>query len=191
MITLNAAHFSASKPNSSVARIKCPVEETGRNSVIPSTMPRMMAMIRIGTSAGRRQVDLVAGELTAFVKAAEPFVRDRGERRRPDPERRQARSAVRGDIVLAEHQPLVAGQRRARQPAEARQQAREHVGKLDDVAFLAGELEDRQMQLLHRHNLRSANLIGLGAISAGFERGLAIAKPRSRTKTGWNFRSAA
>ena len=30
MMTLNAAHFSASKPSSSVARIKCPVEETGQ-----------------------------------------------------------------------------------------------------------------------------------------------------------------
>jgi len=48
MMTLKAAHFSASKPRSSVARIRWPVEETGRNSVTPSTMPRMIAIKRIG-----------------------------------------------------------------------------------------------------------------------------------------------
>jgi hypothetical protein len=48
MMTLNAAHLSASKPSSSVARIRCPVDETGRNSVTPSTMPRMMAIRRMG-----------------------------------------------------------------------------------------------------------------------------------------------
>ena len=40
---LNTSHSDWSKPSSSVARIKCPVEDTGRYSVIPSTMPRMMA----------------------------------------------------------------------------------------------------------------------------------------------------
>jgi hypothetical protein len=44
MITLNADHLSASKPSSSVARIRCQVEETGMNSVTPSTMPRISAI---------------------------------------------------------------------------------------------------------------------------------------------------
>src|SRR5690606_39357529 len=42
--TLNIAHCAASYPNSSEARIRCPVEETGTNSVRPSTMPSRMAV---------------------------------------------------------------------------------------------------------------------------------------------------
>src|SRR3954453_5992221 len=97
MMRLNAAHFSGSKPSSSVARIKCPVEETGRNSVTPSTMPRMIAISRIGIGLGvpcsgcGGQIDPPAGELAAFVEAAEPFIADRGERRRLDPESLQSR----------------------------------------------------------------------------------------------------
>src|SRR5260370_42201027 len=102
MITLNAAHFSASKPSSSVARIKCPVDDTGRNSVTPSTMPRMMAMIRTGTSTGRRQLGGPRGELAAFAEAAEPFVADRGERRRLDPERLETKRAFGHHIVFAQ-----------------------------------------------------------------------------------------
>src|SRR3954453_6551678 len=111
MMTLNAAHFCASKPRSSVARIRWPVEETGRNSVTPSTMPRMMAITRIGTSVGRRQVDPAAGELAAAVEAAEPFIGNRGERRRLDPKCLEARGAVGCYIVALEHQPLVTGER--------------------------------------------------------------------------------
>src|SRR4051812_40890761 len=118
MMTLNAAHFSASKPSSSVARIKWPVEETGRNSVTPSTMPRMMAMIRIGTSAGRRQIGPVARELAALAEAAEPFVGDRGQRGRLDPERLEPRMFARRHIVALEHEPLIAGQRRPGDPAQ-------------------------------------------------------------------------
>jgi hypothetical protein len=33
-------------PSSVPARIRCPVEETGRNSVTPSTMPRRMTVRR-------------------------------------------------------------------------------------------------------------------------------------------------
>ena len=44
MTTLNTFQVSASKPSSSVARIRWPVEETGMNSVRPSTMPRRMAV---------------------------------------------------------------------------------------------------------------------------------------------------
>src|SRR3954451_751424 len=102
MMTLNAAHFWALKPRSSVARIRCPVEETGRNSVTPSTMPRMMAITRIGTSVGRRQVDPAAGELAAPVEAAEPFVSNCGQWRRLDPERFQPRGAARRHIVALE-----------------------------------------------------------------------------------------
>src|SRR3954449_11001103 len=94
MMTLNAAHLSASKPSSSVARIRWPVEETGRNSVTPSTMPRMMAITRIGTSVGRREVDSASGELAAAVEATEPFIGNRGQRRGLDPERFQARGAA-------------------------------------------------------------------------------------------------
>src|SRR3954469_23206416 len=108
MMTLKAAHFSASKPSSSVARMRCPVEETGRNSVTPSTMPRMMAISRIGTSVGRGQVDPPPGELAAAVKTAEPFVADRRERRWIDPERLKPRQLPRRHIVPLEHQPLVA-----------------------------------------------------------------------------------
>src|SRR5262249_4442257 len=36
-----------SRPKSRLARIKCPVEEIGRNSVKPSTTPRMMACSRV------------------------------------------------------------------------------------------------------------------------------------------------
>src|SRR4249919_422999 len=99
MMTLNAAHFSASKPSNSVARIKCPVEETGKNSVTPSTMPRMMAMIRTGTSAGRGQAGRPCGELAALAEPAEPFVADRGQRRRPDPESLEPGRALGHDIV--------------------------------------------------------------------------------------------
>src|SRR5437868_3149615 len=119
MMTLKAAHFCASKPRSSVARIRWPVEETGRNSVTPSTMPRMMAITRIGTSVGRRQVDSAAGELAAAVKAAEPFVGNRGQRCRLDPERLQPGGVGARHIVALEHQPLVAGERSPRHPAES------------------------------------------------------------------------
>ena len=42
--TLNTAQVAASYPNTSEARIRCPVEETGRNSVSPSSMPSRMAV---------------------------------------------------------------------------------------------------------------------------------------------------
>src|SRR3954463_7972435 len=128
MMTLNAAHLSASKPRSSVARIRCPVDETGRNSVTPSTMPRMMAISRIGTSVGRGQVDPPPGELAAAVVTAEPFVADRRGRRWIDPEHLKPGKVARWHIVALEHQPLVAGQRRSGKPAELRQQAPGDVG---------------------------------------------------------------
>src|SRR4051812_2541520 len=108
MMTLNAAHLSASKPSSSVARIRWPVEETGMNSVTPSTMPRMIAIKRIGMAAGRPgsvargQINSPPSELAALVEAAQPFVADRGKRRRLDPERFQAGRADRRDIVALE-----------------------------------------------------------------------------------------
>src|SRR5690348_16455517 len=140
MMTLNAAHLSSSKPSSAVARIRCPVEETGRNSVPPSTMPRISAIRSRGTSAGRGQIDPPSGELAAAVESAEPFVADRGERRRLDAERLQPRRARRRDIVALEHQPLVARQRRARKPAEPGEQAGEEVGHVDDLRVLLRDL---------------------------------------------------
>src|SRR5438067_9762938 len=87
MMTLNAAHLSASKPSSFVARIKWPVEETGRNSVTPSTMPRISAISRMGICsggpvlAGGGQMNSAGGE-PGFAVPAQPFARDGGERRR-------------------------------------------------------------------------------------------------------------
>src|SRR6476469_9621178 len=117
MMTLNAAHFSASKPSSSVAKIKCPVEETGRNSVTPSTMPRMSVIRRIGMSwasglVGGGQVEAAARKAIA-AETAEPFAADRGERSRPDPERLEPRMIAAGDAAALKHQPLVARQRGA------------------------------------------------------------------------------
>src|SRR6185369_11311252 len=114
MMTLNASHLAESKPSSSVARIKCPVEETGRNSVTPSTMPRIMAMIRIGMSAvgpgsvGGGQMNSPAGEPVAR-KEAQPLAGDRRQRGRLDAERFQSRMLARGNAAALEHQPLVAG----------------------------------------------------------------------------------
>src|SRR3954454_9621958 len=96
MITLNAAHFSASNPSSSVARIKWPVEDTGRNSVTPSTMPRMIAISRMGMSGlgpglgDGSQMNSPAGELATRAETVEPFPGDGGERGRLDPERAEA-----------------------------------------------------------------------------------------------------
>src|SRR5215212_8740216 len=116
MMTLNADHLAASNPSSSVARIKWPVEETGMNSVTPSTMPRMMAISRIGTSGGG--LHRAAGSEAVAAEAAEPFGRDRRQRRRLDAERIEPRCALRRHIVPLEHQPLIASERRAWQPAE-------------------------------------------------------------------------
>ena len=73
--------------------------------------------------SGGGQVNSPAGEALPL-EAAEPFVADRGERRRVDPERFEPGQLGRRHIVVLEHQPLVAGQRRAGQPAEPRQQRR-------------------------------------------------------------------
>ena len=42
---LNVVSAGPLKPSNSPARIMWPVEETGRNSVIPSMIPRMMTLI--------------------------------------------------------------------------------------------------------------------------------------------------
>src|SRR3954447_24843858 len=132
MITLNADQRSASKPSSSVARIKWPVEETGMNSVTPSTMPRMMAIRRIGTSGCGRHTrsEAVAAE------AAEPLGRDRRQRCRLDAERLETRRILGRHIVTLEHQPLVAGERRAGQPAKIRERRPEQVRQRNDVGLL-------------------------------------------------------
>src|SRR6476646_7999676 len=153
MMTLNAAHFSASKPSSSVARIKWPVEETGRNSVTPSTMPRMIAIRRIGMSGSGPgsgdggQMNSPAGEFPARTEAVQPFPRDGGKRGRLDSERLEAGRVLRCDIVALEHQPLVAGQGRAGHPTKARQQTSEDVGHRHDLGVLAAQLDDRLIEL--------------------------------------------
>src|SRR5438477_5210187 len=162
MMTLNAAHFSASKPSNSVARIKWPVEETGRNSVTPSTMPRMIAISRMGMgglgpgSGDGGQMNSPAGELAARAEAVEPFPGDGGKRRRRDPEGLEAGRILCRDIVALEHQPLIACQRRAGQPAEARQQVTEEIGHRDDLGVLPAQLDDCPIELGHGQNLRTA-----------------------------------
>ena len=110
MATLNNAHLSASKPSNSVARMRCPVDETGRYSVSPSTTPRMMTSNRIGIellatvgSGGRALC-----ESPALDEAPEPVARHGFERGRDDPERLEPACALGGDIVALEHDPLVA-----------------------------------------------------------------------------------
>src|SRR6478609_4737342 len=165
MMTLNAAHLSASKPSSSVARIRWPVEDTGMNSVTPSTMLRMIAISRMGMrairpgSVGRGQMNSPAGELAAAVEAAKPFMADRRKRGRANPERLEARGAPGRDIVALEHQPLIAGQRRARKPAELRQPIADRVRQLHDVRVLAGQLEHHAVKLDHAHHLWAADLV--------------------------------
>ena len=46
MATLNKAHLSASKPSNSVARMRCPVDETGKYSV--SATAYYVGKIKVG-----------------------------------------------------------------------------------------------------------------------------------------------
>src|SRR5437763_8452535 len=162
MMTLNAAHFCASNPSSLVARIKWPVEETGRNSVTPSTMPRMIAISRMGMgglgpgSGDGGQTNSPAGELAARAEAVEPFPGDGGKRRRRDPEGLEAGRILCCDIVALEHQPLIACQRRAGQPPEARQQASKNIGHGDDLGVLPAQLDDRAIEAGQGQNLPAA-----------------------------------
>src|SRR5687768_7715815 len=120
MAMLNSDHLSASKPISSVARIRCPVELTGRYSVRPSTTPRMMTSHRIGISCcSGAHSSGAGGEPAAFAEAAEPFAGDSLDRGRRNSEVAKALGLPGRDIVLLEHQPLIARERRARQEAEA------------------------------------------------------------------------
>src|ERR687889_445393 len=110
MAMLNTAHSSARKPSSSVARIKWPVEETGRYSVMPSTMPRMMTSRRTDTLCLSGRLIFLAGrEAAAFAVAAKPFGGDRAERGGRHPECLEAGSLAASHIVGLKHQPLVAG----------------------------------------------------------------------------------
>src|ERR1700741_552960 len=138
MMTLKAAHFSASKPRSSVARIRWPVDETGRNSVTPSTMPRMIAIRRIGTKlAVRRETGAAPREAIAAVHP-EPFGCDRSKGRGLDSERFEALRAGRGHVVLLKHQPLVTAQRGAGQEAEIGNQGSHRVRNLNEVRVATG-----------------------------------------------------
>src|SRR5215218_10311325 len=156
MITLNAAHLSASKPSSSVARIRCPVEETGRNSVTLSTMPRMIAINRIGTSAGGRQIDMAAAEFAAAMEPAEPLPRHGGERRRCDPESFDAGQLAGRNIVSLKHQPLVARQGGSWKEAKQGDELRREIRQWHQLGLLVAELQNRAVQLLHAHYVRSA-----------------------------------
>src|SRR6476619_7579005 len=112
MITLNAAHLFASKPRSSVARIKWPVEDTGMNSVTPSTMPRMIAIRKIGI--GFDESSARSWRSNEFgARQSGCLGTDRGKRGRFDPECLEPWSATAWDIIALQHQPLVARKRRA------------------------------------------------------------------------------
>src|SRR5438270_438864 len=79
------------------ARIRCPVEETGRNSVIPSTMAsrtmRRRSLIRLrgagpaGRWRGGGSVRLLGGEAAVAAIGGEPALRHRDQRRLRDGER--------------------------------------------------------------------------------------------------------
>src|SRR5215207_3531174 len=166
---LNTAHSSALNPNSSVARIRWPVEETGRYSVTPSTMPRMMTRKRIGTARGlglvdRGDVHAAPREAVAAVHA-EPFRRDRSERRRANSEGFETGRSLGRDIVVLEHEPLVARQRRARKEAEPGQECGRGPRNLDELRFTVRRLEDFEGQLAHGEHLGPADLVGLAAVT--------------------------
>src|SRR3982751_5455848 len=91
---------------------------------------------------GRGQINSPARELAALVKAAQPFVTDRGERGPPDPERVQAWKLTAWNIVALQHQPLVAGQWSAGKKAEVGQRLAEQVGHRNQVWLLAGHFQD-------------------------------------------------
>ena len=119
------------------ARIRWPVEETGMNSVTPSTMPRRMMVIRIEFHCrlSSSAVSKAAGLREAAVAAVEgqPALGDRGERRGADAERLEAGQPPSATLSLLQHQPLVPGDRRAGQPAgQPRDQPADRIGDLDD-----------------------------------------------------------
>src|SRR3546814_11866997 len=94
--------------------MRCPVEETGRNSVRPSTMPRMIAVSQmpIYMSGGLREAAVAA-------ILDEPALGDRRERGGRDAELGEPRRAARDDLVVLEHPPLILGDRRTGLPAQA------------------------------------------------------------------------
>src|SRR5438128_12626700 len=118
MMTLNAFHCSSLYPSNALASTRWPVDETGRNSVTPSTMPRISAISRMGMLsagpilAGGGQVNPAGGE-PGFAVPSQPFAGDGGERGRRDVERFEPGQIVRRHTVALEHQPLVAPHRRA------------------------------------------------------------------------------
>src|SRR3546814_14761413 len=93
MTISNVPAAAESKPSSSPARTRWPVEETGMNSVSPSTMPSKMivrreASILIRQSrqrrCGSRSVGRLDREAAVAAVGGEPAFGDGGQRRRRD-----------------------------------------------------------------------------------------------------------
>src|SRR3712207_6705556 len=161
MAMLKSAHCSAGKPRSSVARIRCPVEETGRYSVSPSTMPRMM----ITNKVFMLSVGLLGGEAAAAAIGGEPAFGDRAHGRRCDAEGAKSLGPVRNHIVALKHQPLVPGDRSAGKPADrCGNDLGDGIGDVDERAVAVRGLADPLHQLAHRQDLGSAELVGLAAV---------------------------
>src|SRR5687768_814219 len=134
MTISNVPADSLSKPSNSAASTRCPVEETGMNSVSPSTIPRRMMVRRAASISGRAASirRLGGGPAPAAPVAGEPALGDGGERRRADSERFEAGAAAGDDIVALKHQPLVPADRRSGKPAgEPGDQPADRVGNLD------------------------------------------------------------
>ena len=113
-----------------------------------------------------------AGELAAAVEAAEPFVADRGERRRLDPERLEARRRPWRRHCRAGASATGRGsaaRRAASRDCDSRSPTKS--GSSTSSGVLAGQLEDRAVKLDHAHHLRAADLIGLAAMGLRLERG--------------------
>src|SRR3546814_19910341 len=94
--------------------MRCPVEETGRNSVRPSPMPRMIAVSQmpIYMSGGLREAAVAA-------ILDEPALGDRRARGGRAAELGEPRRAARDDLVVLEHQPQLLVARRTGPPAHA------------------------------------------------------------------------
>ena len=177
-MTLNYSHFAASKPSSSVARIRCPVEETGRNSVTPSTMPRMIAISSngigqaVGAQVGRGQINSPAGELAALGESGRAI---------PSPTAASGVGLIPNasspgsspDGTLSRcsisHWSRVSGAPGSQPSRDSRLPAKS--GHRRQVRLLPGDLEDRAVKLDHAHHLRPADLVSLAAEALRIERG--------------------
>ena len=174
MAMLNSAHSSALKPSSSVARIRWPVDETGRYSVTPSTMPRMMTSSRTGMSSWGFQASVARGGRSARRGGSGRAIRcataPSGVGSIPNafkPVRSWARRHCRVWSMI--HWSRVSGAP-GRKPKRDMQVGGE-IGHVDQLGRLARRLGDRGVQLAHGHHLRPGDLVGLAAMRCGIERG--------------------